>query len=135
MSGSWVSPETSLIRWAPAASAAFAVEGGAGGRVEQGFPMLATPAKLPAFAALIADGETEGAPIDVADGYVHFSTAAQLPGTLGKHFSGEAGLWVLDIDEARLGEALRWEPARGGDLFPHLYRRLRVADIVAARPL
>lgn len=82
------------------------------------------------FAALEAAGETLGAPIDLTDGYIHMSTAAQAPETLEKHFAGETGLIVLAIDTDRLGEDLKWEPSRGGDLFPHLYRALRRDDVV-----
>ncbi|MFM1862626.1 MAG: hypothetical protein RLZ26_1148 [Pseudomonadota bacterium] len=85
--------------------------------------------------ALNEAGETAGAPVDVADGYVHFSTAAQLPGTLARHFAAEGDLWLLSFEAARLGPALRWEPARGGDLFPHLYAPLRLADACAVQPL
>lgn len=84
------------------------------------------------WAALETAGETPGAPVDVADGFVHFSTAAQLPGTLAKHFAGETGLMVLAMD-ANVG--LTWEPSRGGALFPHLYGPLRRADVLWARPL
>ncbi len=87
------------------------------------------------WAALRRTGETAGAPVDVADGFVHFSTAAQLAGTAAKHFAGEGDLVLVAVEAAALGAALRWEPARGGTLFPHLYRPLRLADVVWARPL
>jgi uncharacterized protein (DUF952 family) len=80
-------------------------------------------------------GETEGAPVDRADGFVHFSTRDTLAGTLARHFSGETGLVLLAVEADRLGPALRWEVSRGGALFPHLYRRLLRADIAWARPL
>lgn len=89
----------------------------------------------PEWADLARDGETPGAPVDRTDGYVHFSTAAQLKGTLAKHFAGETGLMLLTLDSTALGPALRWEPARDGALFPHLYRPLRRDDIRAATPL
>lgn len=82
---------------------------------------------------LQARGETLGAPVDLADGYVHFSTGAQLPGTLRKHFAGETGLVLLSCDSDAMGADLRWEPARDGSLFPHLYRALRMTDIRASR--
>ena len=86
------------------------------------------------WAALERDGQTEGAPVDLADGYIHFSTADQLPGTLSKHFAGEENLMLLAVD-AQLAESdLRWEPARGA-LFPHLYRALYRADVIWARPM
>ena len=86
-------------------------------------------------AALEADGETLGAPVDVADGYVQFSTATQLAETLRRYFAGERGLWLLAVDADAAGDAIRWEPSRGGALFPHLYRPLRRADVLWARPI
>lgn len=80
-------------------------------------------------------GRTLGAPVDRADGYVHFSTAAQAAETAARHFAGEDGLWLLACDEAAMGDALRWEPSRGGQLFPHLYRALERADVAWVRPL
>jgi uncharacterized protein (DUF952 family) len=82
------------------------------------------------FAALLA-GEFEGAPVDVADGYVHLSTAAQLTETVKKHFAGQAGLVVAAVDLTRLGDAVRWEVSRGGAEFPHLYARLTMDAVVA----
>ena len=76
------------------------------------------------------DGRTLGAPIDIADGYVHLSTAAQVTETAARHFAGESDLVLLALDGDRLGEALRWEPSRGGALFPHLYRPLTLADVL-----
>jgi len=89
----------------------------------------------PEWAQLQAEGETDGAPVDVADGYVHFSTAAQAAETAAKHFAGEEGLWLLALESDALGDDLKWEPSRGGALFPHLYRRLRMTDVLWARPL
>jgi len=80
-------------------------------------------------------GSTLGAPIDVADGYVHFSTAAQAAETAAKHFAGERELYLISVDDSQLGEALRWEVSRGGALFPHLYREMRLSDVIAAQPL
>lgn len=85
--------------------------------------------------ALRATGATTGAPVDVADGYIHFSTIAQAPETAAKHFAGEADLMLLGIDPDLLGDDLRWEPSRGGALFPHLYRQLRLTDVAWARTL
>ncbi|OCX66591.1 hypothetical protein BFP70_04850 [Thioclava sp. SK-1] len=76
-----------------------------------------------------AAGETAGAPVDLADGYVHFSTAAQAQETAAKHFAGEDGLVLLACEADKM-EALIWEPSRGGALFPHLYRKLRLDDVV-----
>lgn len=80
--------------------------------------------------AFRAAGTTLGAPVDLADGYIHFSTPAQVAETVAKHFAAESDLVLVAVDPARLGAALRWEPSRGGALFPHLYRALRLADVV-----
>ncbi len=87
------------------------------------------------WAALQAQGETGGAPVDLADGFVHFSTAAQAPETAARHFAGVDGLVLLELDAETLGDALKWEPSRGGDLFPHLYRMLRLDEVIRAMPL
>lgn len=79
---------------------------------------------------LLENGETEGAPIDVTDGYVHLSTAAQVRETAAKHFAGEDHLMVLALETATLGDALKWEESRGGALFPHLYRKLKLDDVI-----
>ncbi|MGO4907568.1 DUF952 domain-containing protein [Pseudorhodobacter sp. W20_MBD10_FR17] len=75
-------------------------------------------------------GETAGAPIDLADGYVHFSTAAQVATTAALYFADQSDLVLVAVDADALGDALKWEPSRGGDLFPHLYRRLRMTDVI-----
>lgn len=75
-------------------------------------------------------GETAGAPVDLADGFLHFSTAAQVAETAAKHFRDESDLVLLAIDAETLGDDLKWEPSRGGMLFPHLYRPLRMDDVV-----
>lgn len=87
------------------------------------------------MAAFVAEGATAGAPVDRADGFVHFSTAAQVAGTAARHFACADGLWLVACDPDALGPDLRWEPSRGGALFPHLYRSLDRADVVWARPL
>lgn len=87
------------------------------------------------WAALEAQGETSGAPVDVADGYIHFSTAAQATETAAKHFAGAEGLMLLAYDSEALGPALKWEPSRGGALFPHLYAPLPLAGLLWAKPL
>ena len=88
-----------------------------------------------AWAAAERAGRFEGAGIDLADGYIHFSTAAQAPETARLHFAGQADLVLLRIDAAALGEALRWEPSRGGQLFPHLYGALDCALVEAVTPI
>ncbi len=80
-----------------------------------------------------AAGVFTGAPIDVADGYIHLSTAAQAQETARLYFHGVKDLMILRIDDAALGEALAWEPSRGGSLFPHLYGPLAVAQVAEAR--
>lgn len=87
------------------------------------------------YAAFVAAGRTKGAPIDIADGYVHFSTADQVKVTASKHFAGEDGLKLLGLDSDRLAPDLKWEPSRGGALFPHLYRELRADDILFVHDL
>lgn len=89
----------------------------------------------PEWAELERRGETPGAPVDLADGFVHFSTGAQVHETAAKHFSGQEKLMLLAIRAESLGDALKWEPSRGGALFPHLHGLLRHADVVWARPL
>jgi uncharacterized protein (DUF952 family) len=76
-----------------------------------------------------------GSPADRSDGFIHFSTAAQLPGTVAKHFAGLLDLMLLAVDGATLGAALRWEPSRGGELFPHLYAALPLSAVLWACPL
>lgn len=80
-------------------------------------------------------GETPGAPIDVADGFVHFSTAEQTPETLARHFAGQRDLVLLACEAEAMGDALKWEVSRGGALFPHLYRPLRLSDVAWHRPI
>jgi len=77
--------------------------------------------------AAVAVGSFTGAPVDLADGFIHFSTATQVAETAAKHFRGHADLILIAIDAAVLGTALKWEPSRGGALFPHLYAPLDVA--------
>jgi len=84
---------------------------------------------------LLAEGRTHGAPIDVADGYIHFSTANQTRETLDKHFAGEDNLILLAVETDGLGADLKWEPSRGGALFPHLYSLLRLADVAWSAPI
>ena len=75
-------------------------------------------------------GALEGAPVDLQDGYIHFSTAEQAQETAAKHFAGQKDLLLIAVDAETLGEALRWEPSRGGALFPHLYRPLKTTEAV-----
>jgi uncharacterized protein (DUF952 family) len=91
------------------------------------FARMSTPELIYKIATEVAYAPARGAasfagmPIDAADGYMHFSTAAQLAETLRLHFAGQDGLVLLAVRSADLGERLVWEPSRGGALFPHLY--------------
>ena len=76
-----------------------------------------------------------GSPVDLRDGYIHFSTAEQVVDTAARHFAGVDGLTLLAVDADILGSALRWEPSRGGALFPHLYGPLPVASVLWVRAL
>ncbi len=89
----------------------------------------------PQMAVLEAEGVFAGAPIDLADGYIHLSTAAQVTETVDKHFAGQTGLHVAAVDLAALGQAVRWEPSRGGQLFPHIYAPLPLGAVLAYGPL
>ena len=81
------------------------------------------------------EGIFRGAPVDRADGYIHFSTAAQVAETAAKHFQGQDNLVLVAVDAEKLGDALRWEPSRGGALFPHLYGNLKLSAVRWAREL
>jgi uncharacterized protein (DUF952 family) len=82
-----------------------------------------------------ADGRFYGSAADVHDGYIHFSAADQLEGTLAKHFAGRDDLVLLAVATERLGEHLQWEPSRGGSLFPHLYGPLKLDALLWEEPL
>lgn len=87
------------------------------------------------WTALDRDGLTAGAPIDLADGFIHFSTAEQAAETAARHFTGQTGLVIAAVDVDGLGDALKWEPSRGGALFPHLYQHLRREQVTWFAPL
>ncbi len=91
--------------------------------------------RAPEWADLQENGKSAGAPIDVADGYVHFSTGNQVDVTLAKHFAGEDGLVLLGVEADTLGDDLKWEVSRGDALFPHLYRELRLSDVTFVQEL
>lgn len=76
-----------------------------------------------------------GAPVDLADGYIHFSTAGQAIETAARHFPGHAGLVLVAVEAESLGAALRYEPSRGGVLFPHLYATLPLLAVRWVKPL
>jgi uncharacterized protein (DUF952 family) len=85
--------------------------------------------------AAAAGGQFLGTADDARDGFIHFSTASQLAGTAAKHFAGKTRLILVAVDSGALGAELKWEPSRGGDLFPHLYGPLDPAVVRWARPL
>jgi uncharacterized protein (DUF952 family) len=81
------------------------------------------------------DGLFRGSADDLRDGFIHFSTAEQVEETAAKYFSGQDDLLLISIDGARLGSALKWEPSRGGALFPHLYGELALGTVAKVEPL
>jgi len=87
------------------------------------------------WAAFQAKGYFTGAPVDLKDGYIHFSTAEQVRETAAKHFVGVAGLVLAEVDPRALGAGLKWEPSRGGQLFPHLYSPMPLKAVVRIWPL
>ena len=89
----------------------------------------------PAWMAALAAGVFKGSAVDEKDGFIHFSDAAQAQETARLHFHGQSDLMLLSVDAGQLGEALKWEPSRGGALFPHLYGPLPIAAVIDARLL
>jgi uncharacterized protein (DUF952 family) len=84
--------------------------------------------------ALEADA-FQGAPIDLADGYIHLSTSEQLTETVDRHFAGQSDLWVAAIDLAALGDTIKWEESRGGALFPHIHGPMPLEVVIAYGPI
>jgi uncharacterized protein (DUF952 family) len=82
-----------------------------------------------------AQGAFAGSAVDIADGFIHFSTAEQVGETARHHFTGQTDLVLVAVDPDALGDALKWEPSRGGDLFPHLYGVLPVDAAISVVPL
>ena len=80
-------------------------------------------------------GVFAGAPVDLADGFIHFSTGAQVVETARRHFHGQSQLLLLTLDDQSFGDKLIYEPSRGGDLFPHLYDQLQVSTVKRIDPL
>ncbi len=87
------------------------------------------------MATLERDGRFGGAPIDVADGYIHLSTAEQLAETIDKHFAGQSDLHLAAVDLAAHGDKVKWEESRSGQLFPHLYGAMLLETVIAYGPL
>ncbi|MCG6857531.1 MAG: DUF952 domain-containing protein [Salaquimonas sp.] len=80
-------------------------------------------------------GRFDGAPVDLKDGFIHFSTAGQVRETAARHFGGQGDLVLVEIEAQALGEALKYEASRGGALFPHLYARLDLTAVTRSWPL
>jgi Uncharacterized protein conserved in bacteria len=91
--------------------------------------------RLDEWSVAQVSGSYEGSSQDVEDGFIHFSTAAQVRASAAKHRTGQTGLVLLSVDPDVLGGALRWERSRRGQLFPHLYRSLQVSEVVRADPI
>ncbi|GGF87542.1 hypothetical protein GCM10007301_54270 [Azorhizobium oxalatiphilum] len=88
----------------------------------------------PLWEAAQAIGQFEGAPVDLADGYIHFSAIEQVRETAARHFAGQDDLVLVAVDATTLPR-LKWEPSRGGALFPHLYAPLTMSEVLWAKPL
>ena len=84
---------------------------------------------------LKSQGSTSGAVIDVQDGFIHFSTASQVVETVEKYFKGLDDLFIAAVDDSKIGDELIWEPARKNQLFPHLYRKLNLTEIIWCKAL
>ena len=87
------------------------------------------------WAEAVRGGAFRGSAVDLRDGYIHFSTAAQVAETAARHFAGQTDLVLVAVDAESLGEALKWEPSRSGALFPHLYGELPVTAALWVKPL
>jgi uncharacterized protein (DUF952 family) len=115
----------------------------AGATVSVSLPPLLRTTVTPIFKIVASDewraaetaGTFAGAEVDRADGYIHFSTAAQAPETAARWFAGRRDLALVAVDAEAVGADLRWEPSRGGALFPHLYAPLRMSAVRWSRPL
>ncbi|MEK6638818.1 MAG: DUF952 domain-containing protein [Pseudomonadota bacterium] len=81
------------------------------------------------WAQFVSDGVFNGAPVDLADGYIHLSSADQVQSTLDKHFAGQVGLVIAEVNLGMLADTLKWEVSRGGALFPHIYGVLNMAAV------
>lgn len=87
------------------------------------------------LAVLERDGRFDGSADDRRDGFIHLSTEPQLEGTLAKHFAGRDGLHLAAVDLGSFGDSLKWEEARGGQVFPHLYGPLLLETVIAYGPV
>lgn len=107
----------------------------AGARGQQAVMLIYKIFRADEWADLAEAGTTRGAPVDLADGFVHFSTAETVAETAARHFAGEDALVLVACEADAMGAALIWEPSRGGALFPHLYREMRFDDVAWSAPL
>ncbi len=98
-------------------------------------PVVFKICSLGEWAAAEVAGRFAGSAVDRKDGFIHFSSAAQVRETAAKHFRGLDELVLVAVDADQLGEKLVWEPSRGGDLFPHLYGELPVSAVLWVKPL
>lgn len=89
----------------------------------------------PQWNRAVQEGVFQGAPVDIQDGYIHFSTAEQVRETAEKHFKGQAELLLVRVRTRSLGDRLRYEPSRNDQLFPHLYSPLNLGDVIEVVPL
>lgn len=87
------------------------------------------------WAAAEAEGAFTGSAVDIADGFIHFSTADQVREAARRHFAGQSDLVLIAVDPDAFGDDLKWEPSHGGDLFPHLYSALPADAAVSVVPL
>ena len=98
-------------------------------------PILYKILPAPLWRAAEADGQFRGSEVDLRDGFIHFSTAGQVEETAARHFAGQDDLLLVRVEAGKLGGALKWEPSRGGALFPHLYGALDLAAVTKVEPL
>jgi uncharacterized protein (DUF952 family) len=98
-------------------------------------PSVAYKVLTDAQMKVLETGAFPGAPVDLADGYIHLSTADQLAGTIDKHFASQSGLWIATVDLDAQDTPVIWEKSRGGALFPHLYGPLLLETVLAYGPL
>lgn len=82
-----------------------------------------------------AEGVFRGAAIDVTDGFIHLSAAGQVTETAAKHFAGQSSLVLAEVALSGLGDAVKWEPSRGGALFPHVYAAIPLSAVLSATPM
>jgi uncharacterized protein (DUF952 family) len=94
-------------------------------------PMIYKICPASAWREAERQGVFRGSPVDLSDGYIHFSTASQVAETAKKHFFGQTGLFLIAVNADALGESLRWERSRNDELFPHLYGDLDIGMVTA----